>query len=194
MSENLLKKQKLNCSKKVIDVVQFGSSILVGTEPNDIDIAVIFQKIPLNEQLEEAQKIKKQLQEQTKLPVHIKSYDFYSFFDKGNFAKESILLNGKSIITGKNFSENFSLIPKVQIYYSLSKLEKKDKVKFNYLLSGKGGDYGLLRKYKGKLLKPGLIEVNPEYETLFINSLKKITSDVEVRRVFISETIKFLEN
>ncbi len=187
MSENLLKKQKLNYSKNVIDVVQFGSSILTSAEPNDIDIAVIFHKIPLNEQLEEAQKIKKQLQEQTQLPIHIKSYDFYSFFDKGNFAKESILLNGKSIITGRNFSESFSLTPRIQIYYSLAKLEKKDKVKFNYLLSGKGGDYGLLRKYNGKLLKPGLIEINPEYEKIFIDSLNKITSDVEVRKMFVVE-------
>ncbi len=185
MSENLLKKQKLDYSGEVVDIVQFGSSVLADAKPNDIDIAVIFQKIPLKEQLEEAQKIKKQLQEQTQIPIHIKSYDFYSFFDKGNFAKESILIMGKSVLTGKNFSESFSLTPKIQIYYSLSKLKKKDKVKFNYLLSGKGGEYGLLRKYSGKLLKPGLIEISPEYENIFVSSLKKITSDIEVRKMLI---------
>jgi len=184
MPEKLLKKQKLNYSKKVIDVVQFGSSVLEGTEPNDVDIAVIFDKIPLKEQLEEAQKIKKQLQEKTQIPIHIKSYDFYSFFDKGNFAQEGILFYGKSILTGKNFSENFGLIPVLQISYSLEKLEKKDKVRFNYLLSGKGGEYGLLRKYDGELLNPGLIEISPEHEKIFTEAVQKIIKDFEIKKIW----------
>ena len=53
-------KLKLNYSKNVFDIVQFGSSVIEGENPRDLDIAVIFQKIPLKEQLEEAQKIKKQ--------------------------------------------------------------------------------------------------------------------------------------
>jgi predicted nucleotidyltransferase len=184
MPERLLKKQKLRYSKNVIDIVQFGSSVLVGAEPNDIDVAVIFSEISLKEQLEEAQEVKKQLQEKTELPIHIKSYDFYSFFDKGNFAQEGILFYGKSILTGRDFAESFGLTPCLHISYSLEKLEKKDKVRFNYLLSGKGGSYGLLRKYRGKLLKPGLIEVKPEYENIFTEAIKKITSEFEVKKIF----------
>lgn len=184
MPENLLKKQKLNYSKNVIDIIQFGSSVLDGTQPNDIDIAVIFNKVPLKEQLEEAQEIKNQLKEKTPLPIHIKSYDFYSFFDKGNFAQEGILFYGKSILTEKNFSENFGLTPVLQISYSLEKLEKKDKVRFNYLLSGKGGEYGLLRKYQGKLIKPGLIEIFPEYEKIFAEAIKEIIKDFELIKIF----------
>lgn len=184
MQENLLKKQKLRYSKNVIDIIQFGSSVLVGTSPRDIDVAVIFLKIPLKEQLEESQKIKKQLQKKTKLPIHIKSYDFYSFFDKGNFAQENILFYGKSILTKKNFSETFGLTPSLEIFYSLENLEKKDKIRFNYLLSGKKGKYGLLRKYSGKLLKPGLIEIKPEHEILFSEAIKKIISNFEIKKVF----------
>jgi hypothetical protein len=153
-------------------------------KPNDIDIAVIFSKIALKDQLEEAQEIKKQLQEKTSIPIHIKVYDLYSLFDKGNFAKEGILFYGKSIINGNSFSEIFGLIPHLQIYYSLDKLQKKDKVRFNYLLSGKGGSYGLLRKYNGKLLKPGLIEINPEYESIFKEEMKKIAQDLILKKVF----------
>ena len=45
------KKPELNYSKDVFDIVQFGSSVKEGENPNDLDIAVIFNKIPLKEQL-----------------------------------------------------------------------------------------------------------------------------------------------
>jgi len=177
-------KPKLNYSNDVIDIVQFGSSITDEKTPNDIDIAVIFKKILLKDQLEQSQKIKSQLQKLSELPVHIKSFDFYSFFDKNNFAKEKILFYGKSLIYSDNFSRRLGFDSKIYIFYSLKNLKKKEKVKFNYSLNGKKGEYGLLRKYGGRLLKPGLIEIPPEYENLFTNSIKKITSDFELQRIF----------
>ena len=181
------KKLKLNYNKEIIDIVQFGSSIFENSEPKDIDIAVIFQKIPLKEQLEERQNIKNQIQKQVELPVHIESFDFYSFFDKGNFAREGIFFYGKSIIKGNNFAENFGLIPKLKISYVLKDLEKKDKVKFNYLLNGKKRNYGLLRKYGGKIISPGVVETLPENEKIFLEQMKKITDKIKIERIFISK-------
>ena len=179
------KKLKLNYSPEIIDIVQFGSSVFEDSQPNDIDIAVIFKKIPVKEQLAERQEIKRQIQEKTELPVHIESFDFYSFFERGNFAREGILFYGKSLITNKNFAENFGMTPKLRIYYTLKNLEKKDKIKFNYLLSGKGGDYGLLRKYGGRILSPGVVETFPENEKIFISEMKKITDKINLEKVFI---------
>ena len=178
------KKLELNYSDKVIEIIQFGSSVIVGKIPNDIDIAVIFKKISLKEQLDESQKIKAQLEKHFDKPIHINSYDLYSFFDKGNFAKDSILFYGKSLISRRYFSEFFGMHPWLQISYSLAKLEKKDKVRFNYLLNGKAGNYGLLREYGGKLLNPGLIEIFPEYEELFIQALKEITNEIKINKTF----------
>lgn len=169
------KKLKLSYSKDVLDIIQFGSSVIEGKEPRDLDVAVIFQKIPLKEQLEQSQKIKKQLQKVSKIPIHISSFDLYSLFDKGNFAKENILFYGKSIISKDYFVKKFGLIPKIQISYSLKDLKKKDKIKFNYMLNGRKGKYGLLREYGGKLLNPGLIEISPEYREIFLEGMKKIT-------------------
>lgn len=185
MQKKLQKKLGLIYSKEVIDVVQFGSSVLEGSVPNDIDIAVIYNKIPVKEQLAYSQEIKKQLEKKFKLPIHIKSYDLYSFFDKGNFAKDSILFYGKSLINDTYFSGIFGLFSRLQISYSLKDLKKKDKVRFNYLLNGKGRKYGLLRKYSGKLLKPGLIEISPEHEEIFIKAIKKITLKFEIRKSFL---------
>lgn len=186
MQKKSQEKLELNYSKSVVDIVQFGSSVIKEKNYNDIDIAVIFQKIPLKEQLEEAQTIKNQLEKQFDKPIHIQAYDLYSLFDKGNFAKDSILFYGKSLINNKSSSELFGITPKLQISYSLAKLQKKDKVRFNYLMNGKGGNYGLLRKYSGKLLNPGLIEINPEYEDIFVNSLSEITKDFKINKVFLS--------
>jgi len=170
----------------VVDIVRFGSSAIEGNAPNDIDVAVIYQKIPVKEQLNHSQGIKKQLEKKFNLPIHIKSYDLYSLLDRGNFARESILFYGKSIITGDYFSKSFGMIPRLHISYSLSGLEKKGKVRFNYLLNGKGKKYGILRERGGKLLGPGLIEVLPEHENIFVSQMKGITPDIRVKRVFLS--------
>lgn len=180
-----LRKLKLKYSKDVFDVVQFGSSVVEGNDPKDIDVCVIFNKIPLKEQLIQAQNIKKQLQKISELPIHIKSFDLYSFFDKANFSKENILFYGKSIIYKDYFVKKLGFSPKIHIYYYLKNLKKKDKIRFNYMLNGKGGKYGLLRKYQGRLLRPGLIEIMPEYENIFVKSIKKIISSFQIRKIFV---------
>src|SRR3989338_6840846 len=124
-----LKKITLSYSKDVLCIVQFGSSVLEDSKPNDVDIAVIFKCIPLKQQLEESQRIKKQLGKFSQLPVHIKSFDFYSFFNKGNFAKEDILFYGKNLISGEQLSRLFGVSAKLQVYYYFKKLKKKDKKK-----------------------------------------------------------------
>lgn len=177
-------KLELNYSDKLFDIVQFGSSVIEDKKFNDIDIAVIFEKISLKQQLDESQKIKRQLEKFVKVQIHIKSFDLYSFFEKGNFAKENILFYGKSLITNKLFAKKFSLNPKLQISYDLSKLKKKDKVRFHYMLQGKNKKYGLLRKFNGELLKPGLIEIMPEYELIFVENIKKIIAEFEIIKIF----------
>jgi predicted nucleotidyltransferase len=179
-------KLKLNYSDNVIDIVQFGSSVLEDSNPNDIDIAVIFNDIPMKNKLEEGQKIKKQIQERAELPVHIESFDINSFFKEGNFAREGILFYGRSILNGKYFSERFGMAPSLRISYILRDLKKKDKVRFNYLLNGKGGNYGLLRKYEGKIIYPGVLETRPENELIFVKEMKKITDKVKLEKVFVS--------
>lgn len=186
MMQNLWqKKLKLNYSNDVFDIAQFGSSVIEGKKPNDIDIAVIFSRISVKEQLIQAQEIKKQLQKISNLPIHVTSFDLYSFFNASNFAKENILFYGKSLISKNYFSNIFGFNPRIQISYSLKDLKKKDKVKFNYMLSGRKGEYGLLRACKGKLIAPGIIEIFPEHEDLFVSSIKQITNKFKIKKILI---------
>ena len=179
------KNLKLNYNKDVIDIVQFGSSVfeLNREEARDIDIAVIFNSISLKEQLKEAQKIKKQLEKYSEIPIHINSFDFYSFFDKSNFARQGIIFYGRSLLSKDYFAKRFGFIPKLQIFYFLDKLPKKDKVRLHYTLRGKSGKYGLLRKYKGELVSPGVIEVFPEFEKIFVDVISNVTKDFKIKRI-----------
>ncbi|MDP4039151.1 MAG: hypothetical protein Q8P57_01045 [Candidatus Pacearchaeota archaeon] len=182
-------KLKLNYSKDVVDIVQFGSSVIEGKEYRDVDIAVIFHNISFKEQLDQAYEVKKQLANliNKDKEIHISQFDFYSLLNASNFAREGILFYGKSLLTGKNFAFRFGLKPVLQILYNLEKFEKKDKVRFHYLLRGKGGKYGLLRKYDGRLVKPGMIEIAPEYEDVFVTAISGVIKDFEVRKIFVAE-------
>ncbi|MBU0757384.1 MAG: hypothetical protein KKF44_04910 [Nanoarchaeota archaeon] len=179
------KKQKLSYDKEVIDIVQFGSSVIEGSKANDIDIAVIFNRFSVKKQLIEAQKIKKQLSIFSDLPIHIHSFDYYSFFIPSNFSRDNILFNGKSIITGNNFSRQFGLEPRVQIKYSLKHLPKKDKVKLHYLLNGKNKSGGLLNEYGGKIVSPGIVQILPEHIIIFESKINEITKEIEIKKMFL---------
>jgi predicted nucleotidyltransferase len=177
------KRRALKYNNKVLDIVQFGSSMKENSDPKDIDIAVIFTNTPIKDQLIESQKIKKQIEKEVDKEVHIKSYDLYSLLDQANFARESILIYGKSIITGEYFAKIFGLNPKIQIIYRLEKLDKKTKIRFHYMLRGRQKQYGLLKKYGGKLISPGLIEIMPEHENIFIEAIETITKNYEKKNI-----------
>jgi len=178
-------KPKLEYSREVFDIVQFGSSVICEKEFRDVDVAVIFKGLSVGKQVDEAYKLKKQLEKLVGKKVHISNYDFYSLFDVGNFAREGIVFYGRSIISGKYFTEGLGFKPRIQIFYSLRKLDKKDKIRFHYMLKGKGKKYGLLRKHGGKLVSPGLIEISPEHEKIFTDAIKEIISEFGIKRVLV---------
>lgn len=182
--ETWRRKPELNYSKDVFDIVQFGSSVIEGKEARDVDIAVIFKKIPIKEQLIQAQQIKRQIQAFTDKEVHINSFDLISLFESSNFSREGILFYGISLVNEQHFSKKLGMTPRLQIYYSLKNLEKKVKIRFNYLLNGRGGKYGLLREYSGKLVKPGLVEISPRHEEIFKKAMSEITSDFSIKKIF----------
>lgn len=184
-----LKNLTLNYDESVFDIVQFGSSTFESSEPNDIDVAVIFKNTSVKNQMESAQNIKEQLQSKVKIPIHVKSFDLYSFFDKGNFAKENILFNGFSLLNKNEFSLKFGLKPFVNINYDLNKFDKKTKIRFNYLLSGRQGKYGLLKKYGGKIIGPGILQIAPIHEKIFLEKINKFNLDYEVSHIFIQKII-----
>lgn len=179
------KNLELKFSNSVIDIVQYGSSIIEGSKPNDIDICVFYiPNIKLEKQLEESQKIKVQIKKIIDLPIDIKSFTLNGFFESSNFAKESILLYGVSLVTKNQFVDSLGLKSRIQIKYNLSKLEKKDKIRLNYYFSGKKKN-GFLDKIGGKIISPGLIEILPEYENIILDKIKEFTKDFEIKKILV---------
>jgi len=176
------KNLELSYDDTIIDIVQFGSSVKEGTEPNDIDLVVLFKDIPIKEQLNKAQNIKEQLETQSTIPIHIKPLTYKTLFAPGNFAKEGIIGYGMSLITKKPFSEQFSMKANTYITYSLQEKTKTEKVRVHYNLRGKKGEYGILREVQGTLVKPGMIKVAPQKEDAIIRYLEeeKVTYEKKV--------------
>jgi hypothetical protein len=172
-------------SSDVLDIVQYGSSVIEGTSPNDIDIAVIFKRIPLKEQLSRVQEIKRMLKSYVDLPIHAKPFDLEALFDESNFAREGIFFYGMGLVSHRPFSNRFSLDPRLRILYSLDKLPKKDKVRFHYLLKGKKGFPGMLDRNGGEMVAPGMIEISPRHELVFLIPMKAICGEVRTEKIFL---------
>jgi hypothetical protein len=51
------------------------------------------------------------------------------------------------------------------------------------MLRGRQKQYGLLKKYGGKIISPGLIEIMPEHENIFIEAIETITKNYEKKNI-----------
>src|SRR3989344_822837 len=122
-----------------------------------------------------------------KLNYNKNVFDIIQF---GSSTRENNLFHGISLIDKKFFSEKLRFIPKIQIYYSLERMGKNEKIKFNYMLSGRGGKYGLLKKYNGNLIRPGLVEISPNYENIFIEKISALTKKFRIKKVLVSSESK----
>lgn len=156
----------LHLDSAVLAVVQFGSTVIEGVTPNDVDIAILFKEVPLKQQLDIAQDIKQQLEKNVELPIHVKAFTYETLFDSSNFARIAIMSCGMDLLTKKPFAQRFGLKAQMQFAYSLQTLTKTEKVRIHYQLRGKKGDYGLLKKIGGVLVKPGLVRVPPNTEPI----------------------------
>src|SRR3989344_6455854 len=157
----MLKELKKNLSylkkdKNIFDIVVYGSSVKGKNHPNDIDIAVIFIEGSLSQRLEKLQEIKKNI----KLDkiIDIKSILLEELCKPEFFGRYGIFLEGISIFDEKPFSfrigfEGFSIF-----LYNFKNKSHNEKVKFNYVLSGRN-NIGIIKLLNGEHLAPGVIKI-----------------------------------
>ncbi len=142
--------------KKIFDIVVYGSSVKGKINPNDVDIAVIFREGKLKERLEIIQKIKENIVTDKK--IDIKAIMLEELFDAGFFARSGIIFEGISIKDNKQFSNKIGFNSNTIFIHNLKDKTHTEKVKFNYLLSGRT-EKGIVRKLEGRQLAPGVIEI-----------------------------------
>ncbi len=154
----------------IFDIVVYGSLVKNKENPNDIDILVIFNEGNLKERLNKIQSIKSKIK--TKEKIDIKGILWQELFQDEFFARSGIFLEGISIFTGKPFAERIDFNGFAIFVYNLTNKSHADKVKFNYVLSGRKSE-GLIKGLEGKHPAPGVIEIPIKNSLEFENVLKK---------------------
>jgi len=141
--------------KSIFDIVLYGSVARGKINYRDIDIAVIFKSGNLKERLDKIQKIKQKVNLNN---LDIKALLLEELFQDEFFARSGIFLEGISISSGENFSKKMGFEGWVLFVYNLKNKNHTEKVKFNYLLSGRNS-VGMVKKLKGKPLAPGVVQI-----------------------------------
>jgi predicted nucleotidyltransferase len=173
LNEFSILKKKWNKPWKinVADILLFGSAVKGKSNPNDIDLCIVFRdKVDLN--------IVKEAELILGDKFHVSSLVVDNFFTKIHSLAKTILFEGKSILTNKNLSETLGLNSSLLFSYSLSKEDNSKKVRFVYLLRGRGDDKGLVNKWGGEFIS----------NSAFILPVDK---DNEAQEVFNSWKINF---
>ena len=139
----LKNKWRKSWKTEVIDIFIFGSAIKGKYKPNDIDLCFVFQdKINLS--------IIKEAEMLLGEKFHCSYLRTDDFIKEIHSLAKTILLEGRSIITGKTLAEGYGLAAKLLFFYDLSSEEPSKKVRFVYLLRGRDGLEGLVKKFGGE--------------------------------------------
>ncbi len=150
-------------SKNIKDIVIYGSAVKGKLAPRDIDVIMIFSDEVLETRMQLAHELK------TMLGKHadVKQMVFEDFFDSAFLARQGILLEGISLITGEKLAQQFGFEGYALFSYSLEGLTHTKKVSFEYALSGRGSNSGVLKDVSAKSVGKGAILVPVEQSVAF---------------------------
>lgn len=163
-----LKSEKFD--KTIFDIVLYGSVAKGKFKPEDIDIIVIFRKGTLKERLQKIQSIKQKIKVGKK--IDIKGILWEELFQEQFFARSGIILEGVSLFDGNPFSYKIDFEGFVLFIYGLRNKSHTEKVKFNYVLSGRK-DIGMVKRLEGKHIAPGVIQIPIKNSLEFEEVLKR---------------------
>lgn len=135
-------KKIISLHKEVDDVVLFGSIIRGKEKPNDIDILVIFKE-KIDKEIELS--IRK-ISEKEFTNVSIISKTQKTVIESSFDARESILFEGRSLLTGQTLAEKYGFSSLGMFKYNFSGWSNGKKTKFYYALNGRGNDKGISQK------------------------------------------------
>ena len=169
--KNLNKLLEYEKESNIFDIVVYGSSLKGKTDPEDIDIIVIFLEGSLNERLNKLQEIKQKIKKIEK-KIDFKQMLLKDFFSTVFLARAGILLEGYSLFKKRKFCETLSFRSFTLFWYKLDKLTHSQKVKFNYILAGRNKK-GIIKELEGIRLTNGVIKIPIESSYIFEDILKE---------------------
>ena len=139
-------------SKKISDIILFGSIARGKTNPTDIDVLVLFSE-KVDKELEYAflKEARKQLP-----TISIVSKTKSELVEESFDARESYLFEGISLLTKKTICSDFGFVGVGLFTYSLQNLTSTQKIQFFYALNGRK-DKGFIHASKSKKISFALI-------------------------------------
>ncbi|MCK4521109.1 MAG: nucleotidyltransferase domain-containing protein [Nanoarchaeota archaeon] len=180
----------MNCKKfkekneSIVDIIIYGSFVKGKTNVNDVDIMLLFLDKPLRERSEITQKLKNILKKEIK-NIDVKSMNLLELFDEHFFARQNLLIEGHSILNKKPFAELLGFKGYALFTYNLKNLSHKQKVMFNYALSGRTTK-GLLKESKGNSLGKGVAKIPIKNSINFEEFLQKWKINYKVEYTLVS--------
>ena len=159
----------------ILDVVLYGSAARTD-ESRDIDVIVLFKEGTLRQRLDMLAHIKSKIRHV--LPdrsLDLKQVLLAELFDPAFMARQGILVDGYSLLHGAMFCERMGFRSYALFAYSLSGLTHAQKVRFNYILAGRGMT-GMLERVKGVRLAGGAIKVPQQAANIFEGILRRTDS------------------
>lgn len=127
---------------EVDDILVFGSAVKGKHSPKDLDVIVLFKK-KVDKDAE--YKIRKELEKHYK-NISIISKTKKTVLEPTFDARESILFEGISLLSGKNISETYGFSPLGMFKYDTKRWDNLKKTKFYYALNGRSGKSGMLQE------------------------------------------------
>jgi len=170
--------------KAIFDIIIYGSAVKGKEFARDIDILVIFLEGTLRQRLDKIQDIKMRLKKSIKEDIDIKQIILKDLFSPSFFARTGVLLEGISVFSNKSFSETLGFRSFTLFCYKLKDLTHTQKVKFNYILAGRGTK-GIISELEGERLVNGAIKIPIRNSIIFEDILK--TNNITYRKKNILE-------
>ncbi|MBN1386083.1 nucleotidyltransferase domain-containing protein [Candidatus Woesearchaeota archaeon] len=167
MQKRLIRSLRDEKRPEIFDIILYGSAFK-GKEGRDLDIVVIFKTATLRERLDQIQRIKDNLKASYD-NIDIKQTTLEELFSSAFFARTGILTEGISVFRNKPLPEVLGFRSYVLFWYSLDGLTHAQKVKFNYILAGRGSK-GMLKELEGERLVNGAIKI-PTKDSLKFESI-----------------------
>ncbi len=170
--------------KTIFDIVLYGSAAKGKISPNDVDIAIIFREGTLKERLAKIQTIKKRISIEQKEKIDMKGILWEELFKESFFARSGILVDGISLLDGKPFAQKIGFISYSIFIYTLQNKSHTEKIKFNYILSGRKSK-GMIALLEGKRLASGVIQIPTQHSLEFEDVLKKQNVTYSILHVLV---------
>ena len=187
MSKNYLKYLISNCKdlkkkyKEIIDFIVYGSYVKGKSKAEDIDLMILFLDKSLKKRLDIIQELKNTVKKEYP-DIDIKSMNITELFNKDLLARQGILIEGISLVSGRSFAETLGFRSCSLFNFNLKNLKHKDKIRFNYALYGRK-EKGFLHDINGEYLGRGVVKVPIKESDNFEEFLERWNINYKTKKI-----------